>query len=294
MYAALLWPAGSGGAHAGWPLVITQLCILTALLLWMLGLVDSGQLEWRRTALDLPLALLIALVLLQLAVGNRPLRQWALAPPTGGADALPGRFLLLGTVAPSQTARSLLLFLSYVGVYVLVVNLIRYRRELDRLVRVLLIAGSVLAFFSIVDFLFWEAWMIMLICLGIGYLAGRRGTERPRGPRTFSGSARRREERLRQYLPLFGLTLMALATVLTLSRGALLAVLAAGVMLFTALARVRGRRWVLGFSAVLGAVTLTFALWIGVEPLLARLAHSEHVGRLEQRTAENASTQRRP
>jgi len=75
---------------------------------------------------------------------------------------------------------------------------------------------------------------------------------------------------------------MALATVLTLSRGALLAVLAAGLMLLTALARVRGRRWVLGFSVVLGAVTLIFALWIGVEPLLARLAHSEHVGRLEQ------------
>src|SRR5262249_56913834 len=115
-------------------------------------------------------------------------------------------------------ARSPSLFRSLVGVSVLFVILTRSRRELDRLVRVLLIAGSVLAFFSIVDFLLreawlfhwrpgpfgprltgpfvnpdhWAAWMIMLICLGIGYLAGRRGTERPRGLRTVSGSPPRR------------------------------------------------------------------------------------------------------
>ena len=306
--AALLWPAVSGGAHTGWPLAVTQLLILAALFLWLSGMAESGRFAWRRTALDLPVGLFTVLILLQLALGNGPLRHWALAAPADGPAALPGRLFLLGTVSPYQTARSLLLFLSYVGVYVLVVNLIQRRHELDRLVSVLLLAGAVLAFLSIVDFLLreawlfnwrpgpfgsrltgpfvnpdhWATWMVMLICLGLGHLAGRRGSRQHRGSRTLSTPARRREDTLRQYLPLFGLTLMALATVLTLSRGALLAVLAAGLMLLAGLARVRSRLWVLGLSAVLAAMTLTYALWIGVAPLLARLAHSEHVGRLEQ------------
>ena len=308
VYAALLWPAVAGGAHDGWSLAATELLILAALLVWTLDMADSGRLQWRRTALDLPLGLFALLILLQLAVGNGPLRHWALAAPADGPAVLPGRFLLLGTVSPSQTARSLLLFLSYVGVYVLVVNLFRRRRELDRLVRDLLLAGSVLAFLSIVDYLLreswlfhwrpgpfgsrltgpfvnpdhWASWMVMLICLGLGYLAGRSESGRGHGPRELSSSSRKREATLRQYAPLFGLTLMGLATVLTMSRGALLAVLAAGLMLLAALARVRGRPWVLALSAALGAVILTYALWIGVEPLLSRLAHSEHVGRLEQ------------
>src|SRR5262245_7236012 len=307
VHAAVLWPALAGGAHVGWPLAATQLLILVALFLWLLSMAGSGRFEWRCTALDLPLALFIALILLQLAVGNGPLPQWALAP-ADGATVLPARFLALGTVSPSQTARSLLLFLSYVGVYVLVVNLLRRREELDRFVRVLLLVGAVLAFVSIVDFLLresllfhwrpgpfgsrltgpfvnpdhWAAWMVMLICLGLGHLAGRGRPRRRPGAHGGSTSTRRREDRLRQYVPIFGLVLMALATVLTLSRGALLSVLAAVLILLIGLARVRSRRWVLGLSAVLGAMTLAFALWIGVEPLLARLAHSEHVGRLEQ------------
>lgn len=304
--AALLWPAVSGGAHAGWPLAVTQLLTLAALLAWTLGMADTGRLEWRRTALDLPLGLFFLLVLLQLAIGNGPLRQWALAAPSGVPAALPGRFLLLGTVSPSQTARSLLLFLTYAGVYALVVNLVERRRQLDRLVRVLLFTGAVLAFLSVVDFLVresslfpwrqgpvshrltgpfvnpdhWAAWLVMLICLGLGYLAGR--GESGRGSESGERRSSSRERARRRYLPVLGLFLMALATLLTLSRGALLAVLGAGLLLLPSLARVRGRRWVLAISAVLGAVTVTYALWIGADSLLSRVANSEHVGRLEQ------------
>src|SRR5215470_16493493 len=80
LYAALLWPALAGGAHGGWPLVITELLVLVGLLAWWLAMADAGQLEWYPTTLDKPLALLAALVLLQLVIGNGPLREWALAP----------------------------------------------------------------------------------------------------------------------------------------------------------------------------------------------------------------------
>ena len=67
---------------------------------------------------------------------SRALATWALASP-GPADSPlspPSLFLALGTIAPSHTGRSLLLLLTYAGAYVLVVNLIRTRPQLDRLV----------------------------------------------------------------------------------------------------------------------------------------------------------------
>ena len=90
LYASLLWPAVSGGAHAGWPLAATQLLVLLALLAWTLFMVVQGRVEWRRTALDLPLGLLLLLVLIQLAVGNGPLRDWALGPPAAGSRCSEG------------------------------------------------------------------------------------------------------------------------------------------------------------------------------------------------------------
>jgi hypothetical protein len=69
-------------------------------------MVAERQLAWRRSALDLPLALLIALVFIQLVLGNRPLAVWALAAP-GAPDAppaaLPSLVLTLGTLAPTHT-----------------------------------------------------------------------------------------------------------------------------------------------------------------------------------------------
>jgi len=53
--------------------------VLLALLLWVVGMLVERRLEWRCSALDLPLALLVTLVLVQLALGNRPLATWALA-----------------------------------------------------------------------------------------------------------------------------------------------------------------------------------------------------------------------
>ena len=81
-------------------------------------MVGEGRLEWRRSALDLPLALVIALVIVQVALGNRPFATWALAPALNPLDVparLPSAFLTLGTVAPAHTARSLLVLLTWLG-----------------------------------------------------------------------------------------------------------------------------------------------------------------------------------
>src|SRR3989442_4009175 len=55
LYAALLWPALAGRAHAGWPLAATQLPVLLSALPSVLAMVAPGPLQRRRTALDPPL-----------------------------------------------------------------------------------------------------------------------------------------------------------------------------------------------------------------------------------------------
>jgi len=266
------------------------------------------RLEWRCSAVDLPLALLITLVLVQLALGNRPLATWALASP-GPADsplAPPSLFLALGTIAPSHTGRSLLLLLTYAGAYLLVVNLIRTRPQLDRLVSTLLIVGGILAFLGLLDYLGREAWLLrwrdtpptgrlsgtfanpdhfaawlaILIFLGLGSLLARRrsgGADAPllRILRSHEG----RERVARRYLPFIALVAMAVALVFTLSRGGVLSFLLTTLM-FLALLRGLGRiRWSLVVVGALFVVALAYGAWIGLEPLLARVWHADYAVR---------------
>ena len=231
-------------------------------------MVAERRLEWRSTALDLPLALLIVLVLGQLALGNRPLVGWALAP-AGAPDLLPSVFLALGTVAPAHTARALLLLLTYAGAYLLVVHLVRTRAQLDRLVSTLLAFGGLLAFLGLLDYLGREAWLLrwrgpatgrlsgtfvnpdhfaawlaMLICLGVGYLLARRPSGR--GARSLIEVLRSREGRervARQYLPFVALVTMTVALVFTLSRGAIVSLLFTVLILLLVLHALGRIRW---------------------------------------------------
>jgi hypothetical protein len=265
------------------------------------------RLVWRCSALDLPLGLLIAFVLVQLALGNRPLVAWALAP-SGSLDAtpaLPSLVLALGTLAPTHTTSALLIFLTYAGTYVLVIHLIRTRAQLDRLMSTLLILGGLLAFFGLLDYLGRDAWLLrwrntpttgrlsgtfanpdhfgawltMLIFLGIGYLLARRGPAgRAPSLRGLLRSPARREEAVRRYLPFIALVPMAVALIFTLSRGAVVSALVA-VLLLLALLRALGRiRRSLALVGALLVATLGYATWIGFEPFLHRVWHADYTG----------------
>jgi tetratricopeptide (TPR) repeat protein/O-antigen ligase len=269
-------------------------------------MVAEGRLEWRRSAIDLPLALLIALVIVQLVLGNRPLASWALTPAANPADLslkLPSTFLALGTVAPTHTARSLLLLLAYAGAYLLVVNVIRTRSQLDRLVGTLVSLGGALAFCSLLDYLTGDAWLLwwrdspaggrlsgtfynadhfaawlaMLICLGFGYLLARRLGDAQLG--TLLRSRERREEVIRQYLPFIGLVVMAVALVFTLSRGGVLSLLLTLLILLVLLGQLGRIRWSLAIAGALVVVALGYAAWIGLEPFLARVRHADYANR---------------
>jgi tetratricopeptide (TPR) repeat protein/O-antigen ligase len=274
-------------------------------------MVVERRLVWRCSALDLPLGLLIAFVLVQLALGNRPLVAWALAP-SGGLDAppaLPSLVLALGTLAPAHTTSALLIFLTYVGTYVLVIHLIRTRAQLDRLMSTLLILGGLLAFFGLLDYLGRDAWLLrwrntpatgrlsgtfanpdhfgtwltMLLSLGIGYLLARRGPAgRARSLRGLFSSPARREEAVRRYLPFIALVPMGVALIFTLSRGAVVSALVVVLMLL-ALLRALGRvRRSLALVGALLVTTVGYAAWIGFDPFLQRVWHADYAGRWVQ------------
>jgi len=307
LLALLLWAPLAIGASWDWSLAVLQLLTLLGVLAWVLRMVADGRLEWRRSAVDLPLALLVAVVGFQLVLGNRSLALWALAPSPSAIDVparLPTTFLTLGTVAPAHTARSLLVLLTYASAYLLVVNVIRTREQLDRLVGTLVSFGGLLAFLGVLDYLTGHAWLLswrdrplggrlagtfpnpdhfaawlaMVICLGLGWLIARRPSGEGRlGPRL--RSREEREEAVRQYLPFIALVVMALALIFTLSRGGVLSLLLTFVVLLVLLGRLRRIRWSLAIIGTLVVVALGYAVWIGLEPFLARVRHTDYASR---------------
>ena len=108
------WAPLAGGAYRGWPLAVSQ--FLAVLGARVVGVRDDRAPATRvapNGALDLPLGLLAALVLVQVAVGNGALAAVAPAPPSGDLGAPAGAALALrvGTVSPAQTLRSFRLLL---------------------------------------------------------------------------------------------------------------------------------------------------------------------------------------
>lgn len=294
LYACLTVSAVCWGAHRGWPLAATQVLAFLALGAVVLRMCAERRLTWVPAPLALPLAAFAVLICFQLAIGNRRFVDWALAPSGAPAD-LPVPILLIGSVAPTLTRESLVLFLAYASVYFATVHILRRRVDIERFTYVLTGFGALLALAGIVDYLHGEpliiqwrdkpvtlgrvagpfvnpdhfaTWLAMILFLGIGALLSRR--RQPQDARNESSA--RREWMSRGALHFFGLVLTGVALLLTFSRGALIATAAGGVMLVIAL-RARGlarRNTVI--IACLIAVTLVYAVWIGLGPLLERLA----------------------
>ena len=158
-----MWAPLASGAYRGWALATAFLIVGVAAAAWLLAALAERQLSWRRTPLDLPLALLLALVLLQIVLGNRALVAWALGPAhvvTEVAADFPAPFLTIGSVTPRQTLASGLVFVGYAAVYLLLVQTVRTRRQLGFFVRLLLTVGGVMAFLGLLDYLTGETWLL--------------------------------------------------------------------------------------------------------------------------------------
>jgi tetratricopeptide (TPR) repeat protein/O-antigen ligase len=298
----LVWAPLASGAYHGWPLAVAFVLVGIAAAAWLAAALAAGRLQWRRTPLDLPALLLLALIAVQLALGNRALVAWALAPArpvTDVAAEFPAPFLTVGTVAPRHTAAAALIFVGYVAVYSLVVQTVRTRRHVSRVVRALLLVGGLMAFLGLLDYLTGEtwllrwrqhpfgarlsgtfvnpdhfaAWLAMLVALGLGWMASR-APEPRRSPSlaTVLSVRELREQAARRYMPLLGVVVMAIALVFTLSRGGLVNVVAALLSLLALLGAVRRARRSLVVTGVLLLAVFAYGGWIGFSPVLARLS----------------------
>ena len=317
LYALLVGSALAGGAWDGWALTGALLLVGVAAAAWLFDALRAGFLEWRRTPLDLPIVLLLALVLVQLALGNGRLVAWALAPAqpvTEIAARFPAPFLTIGSVNPHQGLVSVLVFAAYAAVYLLVVQCVRTRQQMGRLVRILLITGAVMAFVGLLDytshdawFEAWRgvpsmgrlsatfvnpdhfaAWLAMLMALGLGWMIAR-APGRRRGPSLRQSLSVRelREQAARRYLPLLGVMLMGIALVFTLSRGGLVNLVVALAALIVMLGAVGRARRSLVLTGLLLVIVLAYGGWIGFGPLLARLSATAEgtAGRFQQNVA---------
>lgn len=297
-------PVGLGGTP-WWSLACLSVVAFLGVGLWLLPMFRRGLIEWRRTPLDLPLAIFAAFVLAQIAIGNSALAAWALAQPASLAEpaALPTPFLTVGTISPPSTAAAFLLFVAYASVYVVVVQLFRRRRHLDALVRTLLVVGAAVAAVGLLDYFsggtllarlreaprrvagpftnadHFGAWLNLLVFLGVGWLLTR---AEPRSA-TSAASRPRLSEKLNEYVRrhvlVVAIVVMAAGVVFTLSRGAVLSFITALVaMVILAAASGLTRARVAGISLLLGGI-LAYAVWLGYGPMLARLQHGDVAGR---------------
>ncbi len=312
LYALLIGAPLASGAWDGWALTGAFGLIGVAAAAWLAGALGAGVLEWRRTPLDLPLVLLLTLVLVQLALGNGRLVDWALAPAAPVSEIaarFPAPFFAVGSVSPHQGIVSVLVFIGYATVYLLVVQLIRTRQQVSRLIRTLLMLGAVMAAVGLADYMtggtwvpivrdhpymgrlsatfvnpdHFAAWLAMLIALGLGWVIARSpGRRRTPSLRESLSVRELREQAARRYMPLLGVMIMGVALVFTLSRGGLVNLVVALLALIVMLGAVGRARRSLVLTGLLLVIVVAYGGWIGFEPLLARLSQTpEHTaGRL--------------
>ena len=124
------------GGMLPWTWVIIILVPLGLILLWLIQAACAGQLEYRPGPLDLPLAIFLCLILLQMVIGY-PFRldQPDLGPrllQAAGTD--PNRLPFLpGTLDYHATRWSLLFFLAYAACFFLVTHTVERGEHLTRL-----------------------------------------------------------------------------------------------------------------------------------------------------------------
>ena len=143
------------GAVSGWGRAAVILLAACLLFCWACRLAASGEVRWVFTPLDKAIAAFAILCLIQMAIGFP--REWSGVSPEGvmsGALKAPGRLPFLpGTLDYHATRDALVLLLVYVCVFYLVVQGVRSRPEMDRLIGSVSGLAALVAFYGLVEFL---------------------------------------------------------------------------------------------------------------------------------------------
>lgn len=324
------------GAVYTWGIAFVEFTTLFMALAWALKLLHAGTLRLVRTPLNLPMLLFLGLVGWQLlplppavlrlmssntyALYQRTLIGWPdhdalpLLPqdvtagqPTGGQgrEAEGGRGWRPLSLYPHQTRAALVLAFTYAAVLLIVVNTVRTRVQLKRLLLTIVAVGGVVAVIGLIQkvsgtakvYGVWQpqfegspfgpyvnrnhfaGYVAMVLPLGLGWLYG----ELSRGYRGVGGQGWR--QRLASLvsgrngrLLLLGCALvnMAAALLFSASRGGIVSfavsILFLSVLIY--LPRGEGRRVGIVIPVVLAGVVV-YALWLGLDHVVERFFQPE-------------------
>ncbi len=298
-----------------------ELAVLFLLLVWLLKLIylnrsfPEFRLSLVKTPLNLPLCFFFLLVLFQM-VPLSPSVIEHISPNTHDLyiQTIPGYGVqeadlnASDKISPNRplsiyshaTKDELFKVLAYVAVFFLIINNIKTRNQIRRLVLAIVITGTIVAFLGILQMLsgtnkiywFWlsehkignyfgpyvnpnhfAGYMGMVIPLGIGLLIAQLLN------RSFipAGSWRHRLSVIESYLSknsllIFLVVIIGLSLIFSLSRGGILCFLFSMVFFFTILGIKKSQRKKRKVGAVILGLILAMLIWIGINPVLQELS----------------------
>jgi len=315
-------PLAFGTVHV-WAYTVMELTVLFLLLVWLLKLIYLNRpfpefhLSLVKTLLNLPFCLFFLLVLFQM-VPLSPSVIEHISPNTYDLyiQTVPGYGVLQEadlnnasdnisanrplSIYSHATRDELLKVLAYVAVFFLIINNIKTRDQMRRLVLAIIITGTVVAFLGIMQMLsgtnkiywFWlskykiggyfgpyvnpnhfAGYMGMVIPLGIGLLIAHLLN------RSFlpDGSWRHRLSVIESHISknsllIFIIVIMGLSLILSLSRGGILCFLFSIVFFFTILGIKRSQRKKRKIGAIILGLIFAMLIWIGIDPVLKELS----------------------
>jgi hypothetical protein len=313
-------PLAFGTVHV-WACTVMELVVLFLLLVWLLKLIylnrsfPGFRSSIVKTPLNLPLCLFFLLCLFQMVPLSPRVIEY-ISPNTYDLyiQTIPGYGVREADLNASDkisvnrplsiyshaTRDELFKVLTYVSVFFLIINNIKTRDQMRRIVLAIIITGTIVAFLGILQMLsgtnkiywFWVSkyktgnyfgpyinpnhfagYMGMVIPLGIGLLIAHLLN------RSFipAGSWRHRLSIIESHLSknsllIFIIVIMGLSLMFSLSRGGILCFLFSMVFFFTILGIKKSQRKKRKIGAVIVGLIFAMLIWIGINPVLKELS----------------------
>ena len=305
LYFLIIFTPFAFGTVEPWSIAIAEVVVFTMALAWGLTMVGRGEIRIEKTPFNICWLLVLAFGLLQIV--PLPLQVIRVLSPKAYAlyqdmaidSGLTASWRTL-SLYPYATKLELLRLLALALLFWVVANHLRTRQQVDRVVRLIMVVGFLLAIFGIIQHFTWNGrlywvreltqggipfgpyvnknhfagYMEMVIPLSLGYLFAK---ERDR----YTGASGWRDRLLRWGTPeasrllliYFGGLIMVAALLLTGSRAGLFSFLGSMlvVSLLLSIRRFRRKRW-LGILALFVALGFAYALWLYAEKVLQTFA----------------------
>ncbi len=252
------------GAVLPWPIAVFEVISALMFLFWIFKMLSNGKLEFIRNPLTPFIFLFIFYISLQFF--STPLTPHSSLVTLSVSDVWSP-----GSVYPWATKTELLKVIAYVIIFIVTLNTIKTRQQINRMLSIIIAVGFVMGIFFIMRYLgakapqgfinrdHYSAYLGMIIPLALGFLF------------VISITTDRYSQTAKRALLFFCVIVMSTALFFTMSRGGMLSFISA--LLFMAFLvwrrkSIRGRGWIL--SAV-GIFVILTIMWFGAAPVIERI-----------------------